>query len=53
VVRYRGANERGDNTPPDRIPGTPDGTQFWATIVWTALALAILVMAAIYLPVPN
>lgn len=53
VVRYRGANEIGDDTPPERIPGTSDSTQFWATIVWSMFALAIVVLASIFLPLPN
>ncbi|WP_156934709.1 hypothetical protein [Pseudonocardia spinosispora] len=53
MVRYRGANEIGDDTPPDRLPGTSDSTQFWATIVWSAFALAIVVLAAIFLPLPT
>jgi hypothetical protein len=33
-----------DDEMSDRLPGTPDDSGMWATIVWTALAFGALVV---------
>ena len=45
MVRYRGDNEGpGQDESPGEVPGSYNGPSIWPPIVWTLIAMAVLVV---------